>query len=410
MALEDIYIGRQPIYDKQLNLAAFELLYRDNSNNSANFSDGDYASSQVIINAFMEIGLENLVGSSPAYINLTRGFFNGDQPLPLAREQVVLEFLEDIEPDQTIIDGLIRLRKQGYKIALDDYVYSESHHELLDHADIIKIDVGHTPPDILEKELALFKQRNITLLAEKVETQEMYAQCKALGFDYFQGYFFCKPLIIKGKQLPSNRIAIMNLLAEVQDPEVQITSLEERISNNVTLSYRLLRYINCATFALRREVESVHQAIVLLGMQNIKNWLSLMLMAKGGNDKPHSLMTTALLRGRMCETIAAERSDMVREQAFTIGLLSVLDALMDQPMEDLLDNIPLSSEIKMALLDHDGQLGVLLASVLAYEQHNTEALQQLNVDIDHFRKHYLNAIPWADETSQTLYEPVQSGH
>ncbi|QKQ26591.1 EAL and HDOD domain-containing protein [Candidatus Reidiella endopervernicosa] len=315
---EDVYIGRQPIYNAKLELVGYELLYRDNSNNNANFNDGDYASSQVIINTFMELGLENIVGSSLAFINLTRGFFNGDQPFPLAKEQVVLEFLEDIDPDQTVLDGLTQLRENGFRIALDDYIYDDQHKVLLDYADIVKVDVAHVSDEQLPELVALYKERGATLLAEKVESYGQFTRCQALGFNYFQGYFFCKPKIIQGKQLPSNRIAVMNLLAEVQNPEVEISTLEEKITNNVTLSFRLLRYINCASFALRREVESVHQAIVLLGLQNIKNWLSLMLMAKGGNDKPHELMTTALLRARMCETLAADQG-LVREQAFTVG-------------------------------------------------------------------------------------------
>ncbi|OOZ38971.1 hypothetical protein BOW53_13520 [Solemya pervernicosa gill symbiont] len=405
---EDVYIGRQPIYNAKLELVGYELLYRDNSNNNANFNDGDYASSQVIINTFMELGLENIVGSSLAFINLTRGFFNGDQPFPLAKEQVVLEFLEDIDPDQTVLDGLTQLRENGFRIALDDYIYDDQHKVLLDYADIVKVDVAHVSDEQLPELVALYKERGATLLAEKVESYGQFTRCQALGFNYFQGYFFCKPKIIQGKQLPSNRIAVMNLLAEVQNPEVEISTLEEKITNNVTLSFRLLRYINCASFALRREVESVHQAIVLLGLQNIKNWLSLMLMAKGGNDKPHELMTTALLRARMCETLAADQG-LVREQAFTVGLFSVLDALMDQPMDDLLDNMPLSGDTKMALLDHEGALGEILQGVLAYERNDLFSLHSTGLSIEHCREHYLRALPWADETSHSLYEAAPAG-
>ncbi len=406
--VEDLYIGRQPIYDRDLSVVAYELLFRDDQENRAEFDDGDYASTQVIINTFMELGLENIVGSSPAYINLPRAFFTGEHPLPFTSEQVVLELLEDVAADPLTLSGLARLRHEGFKVALDDFEHEEARLELLDHADVVKVDLSITDMAILPERLADYQQRGLKVLAEKVESQEDYQRCHELGFDLFQGYFFCEPKIIRGKPLPSNRLSIMNLLAKVQDPKVQVAELESLISKNLTLSYRLLRYINCATFALRREVDSIHQAILLLGLINIKNWLSLMLMSKGGADKPRELMTTALLRARFCELLAAERRGLNREQAFTVGLFSVLDALMDQPMDELLDAMPLSTEIKLALIDHEGELGRLLAGVTAYERGDYTGLKQMGIDISGYRGHYLEAISWADEATRTLYEKPQT--
>ncbi len=407
--VEDLYIGRQPIYDRDLSVVAYELLYRDGLDNRAEFEDGEHASTQVIINTFMELGLESIVGSSPAYINLPRAFFVGAHPLPFTSEQVVLELLENIAADPLTLSGVARLRHEGFKIALDDFEHDEARLPLLEHADVVKIDLTLTAREQLPELLADYQGRGLKVLAEKVESQEAYQYCHDLGFDLFQGYFFCEPKIISGKPLPSNRLAIMNLLSKVQDPKVQVAELESLISKNVTLSYRLLRYINCATFALRREVDSIHQAILLLGLINIKNWLSLMLMSKSSTDKPRELMTTALLRARFCELLVAERRGLNREQGFTVGLFSVLDALMDQPMDELLDAMPLSTEIKLALIDHEGAMGQMLAGVTAYERGDYVLLKELGVDISGYRSHYLEALTWADEASRTLYEQPSRG-
>ena len=224
--MNDIYIGRQPIYDRKLDVYAYELLFRAASDNSANFTDGDKATSDVIVNTFLEIGLDNIVGNRLAFINLTRAFFVGEHTISLPRDRVVLELLEDIEADEEVINSVKRLSEQGYSIALDDFIYHESLQPLVQLADIVKIDIMAMSRDEIREHVQALRQHPLRLLAEKVETQEEHDYCMELGFDYFQGYFFAQPKVIRGQRLPNNRLAILKLLSRLQDPEITSKQLE----------------------------------------------------------------------------------------------------------------------------------------------------------------------------------------
>lgn len=399
----NIFVGRQPIFNRKQEVVAYELLYRaSNEGNFAEFADGDRATTEVIINSVLDIGLESIVGSHPAYFNLTGSFIRGDHPLPLDNRQVVLEILEDIEPDEHVINGMRQLAENQFIIALDDFVYSDKFIPLLEIAHIVKLEVmGKCEAELREriKELEPFQ---VKLLAEKVETHEEFEMCKALGFEYFQGYFLCKPHIIEGRSMPANRLVVLSLLAKLQDPNADIEELEQLIVQDVSLTYRLLRFINSAAFALSKEVESVHRALILIGTNTIKKWVNLLLLARI-DDKPRELMRTALIRGRMCELLAdLHNHPRDRDQYFTCGLFSVLDALMDRPMADLLAELPLNSEVKEALLENLGEAGMVLTEVLNYEKGAWQALMQSGIPAKDFRNCYLQAVMWADESMGSL--------
>ncbi len=279
----DIFIGRQPIYDKNLNVYAYELLFRaGQQQNAANIVDGDIATTNVVLNALTEIGMDKLVGEQLAFINLPRNFLLtlGDDPVPEIKHQIVLEILEDIAADDEVVAAVQDLSTNGYTIALDDFVYNASLQPLVDNANVIKIDLMALDEDSLSDHVSKLANGKRKLLAEKVETQEEFERCKQLGFDYFQGYFFCKPNIVKGQRAPANKLAVMKVLASLQSPDLDTKELTQTISQDVTLSYRLLRYINSAQFGLGKQIDSIKRAVVMLGRNTIRNLASLIALSQ----------------------------------------------------------------------------------------------------------------------------------
>lgn len=398
--MPNLYIGRQPIYNRKLDVVAYELLYRDNDQNHARVTDGDTASSQVIINALLEIGLENLIGKHQAFINLTRSFLLDTAFLQLPKEQLVLEVLEDIALDAEMLTALEHLSKEGYTIALDDFVFHELARPALEIADIVKIDVLALSVEAIQEHVSLLKKYNLKLLAEKVETHEMLEQCQAWGFDHFQGYFLSRPKIVEGRRMPAIRLTALRTLGILQNPSLSFDNLKEVVAQDVTLSYKLLRYINSAAVALPRKVDSIHQALIIAGINCIRMWATLMVLSNV-DDKPHSLMTTALTRAKMSELLANAMGLKDLHTFFTVGLFSTLDALMDQPLAEILEALPLSDTVKDALLHHQGLHGDILRAVLSYEQNKGQEQIQ-NLDLDRIRNAYLEAIKWADEASGSL--------
>ena len=399
--MSDIFIARQPIYDRRLMVYAYELLHRAGGDyNHADVTDGDDATSQVLITALMEIGLPELVGQSRAFVNLTRQHILNGLPPTLAQDNVVLEVLEDIAPDQELISALTNLKAAGYTIALDDFIYHESKHALVELADIIKIDVLDLQGRSLTDHVKQLLPMSVKLLAEKVETPEEFDACKALGFDYFQGYFFCKPNIVKGKRTQTSRIAIMQLLTKLQDPNLDFDELQKLVSQDISLSYRILRYINSAHLSLGKKIESMRHAIILLGLNTIKTWVNILAMSRI-DDKPYELILTALIRARMCETLATNTSLLV-QNAFTVGLFSTLEAFIDKPLDEILATLPLADELHNALLNHTGELGQLLSLVLNYERGQWDDFSAAHFDVLTLRTAYLDAIRWASELSGSL--------
>lgn len=399
--MHSIYVGRQPIYDRDLNVYAYELLYRGGEHNQADFPDGDTATSQVILNTFLDIGLNQIVGHHPAFINMTRNFLVGTSPLPLPPERVVLEILEDIDIDPELVAAISALAASGYRIALDDFVYHDTLRPLVEVADIIKIDLMALDRTGLKEHVSILQNNDAILLAEKVETQEDYEFCRELGFDLFQGFFFCRPNVIKGQRIPANRLATLQLLSALQQPDSEVKELEKIISQDVSLSYRLLRLINSAFYSPARPIESIRQAVVYLGSSAIKNWATLLSLAKIEN-KPDELITTALVRAKMCELFAQEVAQKNQDSFFTVGLFSTLDAMIDAPMDEIISSLPLAEEITAALLRHEGSAGQALACVLAYEHGDWEQVEFEGLDSDKIQNIYLQAVTWADELTSAI--------
>lgn len=396
LATDEIFVGRQAIFDLKLNTYAYELLFRDGEVSVANITDGNRATSQVINNAFLVIGLEQVVQHHYAFINLTRDFLLGNIPFPLPPEKVVLEVLEDIAVDAELVSALKDFKDKGYKIALDDFILSEKNSVLVPFADIIKIDLMLLNQKQLIEQVKALKEFNVKLLAEKVETKQEFELCKQLGFDYFQGYYFCKPDIIAGKQLTPNRLALLEMISTLQNSDCRFEDLEVIISKDVAISYKLLRIINSSFYSLAKPIASIQTALVILGLQALRNWVTVIGLSQI-DDKPKELINSSLARAKMCELLAIEHG-YDKGSAFTVGLFSMLDALMDQPLKDLLDKLPLADEISEALLGHNGDLGKLLALVISYEENNWEELEKkATVPVHTLRQAFIDSLEWSNE-------------
>ena len=399
--MADVFIGRQPIFDPDLKVIAYELLYRRGQVSSADVIDGDLATSEVLVNSILEIGLDKIVGRHKVFFNFTRRFLLEQQHIPFPSEQVVIEVLEDILPEPEIIEAARAYSQRGYNIALDDYVFTPGMEPLLEVADIIKIDLRGVDRKKLEANIPSLAARGLVLLAEKVETYEEFQFCKDLGFSCFQGYFLSHPKVIQGRSLPPNRLSVLRLIAALMQPDLEIADLERIIETDVILSVKLLRHINSSFFGLVSPVNSIRHAVSLLGMQHVRNWANMIAMASV-DDKPLELVTMALIRARMCELFSRKEGVGDSATSFTVGMFSVLDGLMDLPMEEILATLPISDEVSEAILHHSGPIGTYLRCCQAYERGDWEKTNLLKADTQAVTDIFLQAISWADEAMAQL--------
>ncbi len=400
MLKQTALVGRQAIFDRQMEVFGYELLYRDGTGNSANIMDGDEATARVVVNTFLELGIDRIAGNAYAFLNLTANFFLSQQYEVLPTENVILEVLETIAPTPEVLEALIQARQKGYLIALDDFILRESHRALMEHTDLVKVDVLVLTNEELKQQVEMLKEYPVRLLAEKVEDQGMYEQCLALGFEYFQGYFFCKPQIMEGVSLSGNRMAVVLLLAKLQDPLIDLHELEGLVKNDVALSVKMLRFVNSASVGLPRSVDSISQAIGLVGTERMRQWATFLALAQTG-DKPSELMRVALIRAHMCEALCPLYG-VDPGQGFTAGLFSILDAFFDCEMRQLLADLPLAREILDALLKREGVLGVNLEGVLAYERGEWDLCSVQAVAPEKVNSVYWESVEWANGVMETV--------
>lgn len=392
--MHSISVGRQAVFDRSMSVVAYELLYRTPGNDECSDVDGDKATSEVIMAALTEIGLHSLIGDKIAFVNMTRHFLVNTDPLPFPPNQVVLEVLENIEIDDDLLQALSRLGGVGYRLALDDFVYRAGMDSMVAMADIVKVDIQAIPPDELPSQVQALRQWPVQLLAEKVETPEEFARCTRLGFDLFQGYFFCRPRRVDQRRIPVVRQRILQLLARLSDPNVKVTELATIAQEDFSLSFRLLKLINSAQFGIRRNVSSIQEAIVMLGLDVVRS-IATVIVLSGLDDHPDELYRLSLIRAKMCELIAA-RVSLATDSAFTVGLLSTLDAMMDCSMERVMENLSLNDVLKVALIRQEGPLGGILSAVLAYERGDFDSPSLLAVCPKSPAREYLQSIRWAE--------------
>ncbi|MEX0829403.1 MAG: HDOD domain-containing protein [Nitrospirales bacterium] len=397
----EVFVGRQPILSPTMKTIGYEVLYRNCELGQAIFVDEDVATATVLLNAYLDIGLEHVVGSHLAFLNIPTQFLLSRLCESLPKNRVVLEILENVKPTPQVIDNLTSLSQQGYTIALDDFVYAEKFKPFLELADIVKIDVLGKSEEQLHREVSQLRDSRVRLLAEKVETPEVYALCKQLGFYYFQGYFFFRPDIIRGREIPANRIALLELMGKIHDPHIPFKSLVAHIRNDLSLSYKVLRYVNSAYVGLPKRVDSIDHAACLVGIDRIRTWATLIIMASG-QTQATEILVIALVRAKMCERLGYRLGDSSPEKYFTMGLLSVLEALYESPMQDLIDNLPLHADITDALVNGTGEMGMVLSCVRAYEEGEWMELKHLQLNPSTIRGIYLEAIDWANHFSSII--------
>ncbi|MFB6359111.1 MAG: EAL and HDOD domain-containing protein, partial [Thiohalorhabdaceae bacterium] len=316
---------------------------------------------------------------------------------PVARERLVVEVLEDIRVDERVEAAVRALGKAGVRIALDDFLWENDQKALTNRADFIKVDVQALSDAELERyaqELAVFPGR---LIAEKVETAAEWARCRELGFELFQGYFFARPQTVSKHRLPTDRTQILRLVARLQDPDVDLAELVEQ---DASLSYRLLRLINSAYFPIRNRVDDIRRATVYLGIKGLRTWVTWLALSRI-DDKPTELKLVTLERAQMAR-LMAPLFGVEAQQAFLVGLFSTLDALMDRPMAEVVADLPLSEEVKAALIGREGDLGGLLAALFQYEQGEWEVLAEAGFDVESMGQAYLEALEWAEGINSSL--------
>ena len=359
----DVAVVRQPIADHRHAVVGYELLFDGES--PATATDAK-ATSALLVDAFGDIGLEVLAGRHPAWMTIARNFLIEIGPPPVRPDRAVLQ-IAAYAAREDMLAVLQQLGRSGYTLALDDYDGRADVEPLLGLCSIVKVQVDERDDATLEAILAAPRLHNSLLVARGVASAEDFARCQALGFTYFQGDFFAKPRVMRHRGVGTGGVSSLRALGELSAADASFDDLERIISSDVGLSIKLLRYVNSAFFALPRNIGSVREALTLLGTRTVRRWATVMALSAIPNA-PHELVAIALHRGRMCEMLAGSALPEERETLFTIGLFSVADGLLGAPMEEVLESLPFSDEIRAALLRREGPKGELLSSVVAYER------------------------------------------
>jgi EAL and modified HD-GYP domain-containing signal transduction protein len=386
------HIVRQPIYDAGVKVVGYELIVRGDES----ASDADATTASTVA----QIGL-NLVAGGDAWVPLSGGFLFGGHAAALPPDRVVFEVAPELGNDPEALAAIGRLKSQGYGIAVDPFTAGDDVMPLLAMANAVKLD-GTLDRATLAEHAAAARRAGAQVVAKNVETHEAFETLKNLGFDLFQGHFLCEPKVVEGRPIQINNLNRLRLVAELQDPDVDMPTLGKVVSRDVGLSYNLLRFVNSAFFSVPRRIGSIREALILLGLGHVRRWATLMALLQS-NDKPHELIVTGLVRARMCELVAnarGERRDA--EEYFTIGLFSVVDALMDVSLIEVLRQLPFSEEIMDALLRYAGPKGELLHGVLAYERGDFGELIRLVPAGTTPADFYAQAVEWATEAGGGL--------
>ena len=326
----------------------------------------------------------------------------------LPKEILIIEILENIEPTEEIIAACKKLRKSGYHLALDDFVFEKKFIPLIELADIIKVDLKLS--DIRESRAIVQNYcsgKNIKFLAEKLETHEEFEQALQEDYSYFQGFFFSKPVIISRKEIPGSKINSLQIISEVSLPEVDFNKLETLFKHDISLSFKLLKFINSAFFSFSSQINSLRQALTLLGINEIKKWVSLIILKDLGSDKPEEVIITSIVRARVCEMIAEQTLlKNLSSELFLMGMFSTIDTFMNRPMDEILEELPLSDNIKDALLSRVGPFSNIFNLVLVYEKSEwnkvSEYAEELNIDQSKIPDLYIKSLEWTNQLFDQL--------
>lgn len=398
----EVFVARQAIFDRNQNVFGYELLYRKSITNGFEGNDGDLATAEVVTNSFLLIGIESLTGGKKAFINFTRNLLEIDIATLLPNDLLMVEILEDIEPDDKLIEACQRLKDYGYKLVLDDFVYHRKFEPLIKIADYIKIDFLQTDP---EQRIALIKElggTGIKFIAEKIETRKDYELAVMAGYDYFQGYFFSKPVVVSGRDMRTYEVNYFQIINEVNKPEPDFGKIEAIIRKDISLTYKLLKYINSAAYGFKSKITSIKHALIILGTTELKKWINLVALKAISSNKPDEIVRSCLIRARFGELLTCRIGmPQLKSDLFLVGLLSMIDTLTDKPLSDALSQLSLSEEITNALLRKEGTHRDLFDLVLAYERGDWNLFcslaESFSLSLPEVPKLFITALNWADE-------------
>jgi EAL and modified HD-GYP domain-containing signal transduction protein len=394
------FIARQPIFDRKLEVVGYELLFRGRGYAGDGLSDDpERATATVVLNSFTELELKRIVGHKTAWVNVGRDFVIDGlaQVIPVGLGG--LEISDSEVFDEELTGALRDLKALGYRLALDGFGADSEVAEVLDLFDVVKLNVLELGQDGLSDAMERLAGRPCQVLAHRVATHPDHELCVGLGCDLFQGYFFCQPAVVGTRSISANRLALLQVVAALQRSDVELSDVEKLIARDVALSFRMLRYVNSAFFGVRSEVRSIGHALALLGLENARRWATLSVLASV-DDKPTELTLTALTRARFCE-LAGEELGLAggSSELFTLGLFSVIDALMDTPMQDVVDSLPLADDMREALVHRRGPLGELLDAVAARERGESGG----GATLPHADELYLRSVIWANTAAESLF-------
>lgn len=411
--MQEIFLGRQPILDRNQDLVAFELLFRSGQNASANVTDDVAATASVIVNAYGELGIESVLGRHRGFINVSSQLLMDDMIHFLPRAQVVLEILETVEITDEVVRRCIELKEMGYHLALDDVTEANDRiRPLLPIVDMVKVDLLRLETGMLSRAVDSFKPWPLMLVAEKVDSAEQADLCMALGFQMFQGYYFARPQVISGKSADPSKLALLRLLTlTMGDTEVAV--IEQEFKHHPNLAYNLMRLVNSAACGLPQKINSLKHGIVLLGRKQLQRWVQLLLYTTGRSKSAfvNPLLQMAATRGKLMEHIAEAdrpRDKDYHDRAFMVGILSLLDTLLGMPLAEIVDYLNLADELKAALLERQGHLGRLLALLEKKEANDVAAVQDILgelafMGLGELITAELDAVNWANRIGETAH-------
>lgn len=394
----NVHVARQPIFDKNMKVYAYELLYRSEEGVNDERS-GNQKTGEVVFNTLVTLGLDNMLNGRKAFINFTKDTINSEMPNMFSNEVLVVEILEDVIPDEAFINQCQLLKNQGYVLALDDFDSSYTYEDVIGLVDIIKVDFMTTSP--YEREVLLEKYRayDVKFLAEKVETQDEFDEAVKLGYDFFQGFFFSKPVIVSGNDFRIFNSTYVMLLSELNMLEPSYDKLEEVVKKDFSITFKLLKLVNSAAFYSRNRITSIRHALTMLGFRELKKWFSLLMIRDAGESQPREVIRMSLIRAKMYESLLKQTVYKAQSsEGFLIGLLSLADVILDRRMEEILIDLPLDDHIAKVLKREEGHFTDLLVMIEAYEQGAFDRVKEIsdtfNLDLLDVSNYYLEAIDW----------------
>ncbi len=405
-AARTVYAARQPILGRKTEVFGYEILFRGGPENRFDCDDVERASATSIEQSTAVIGLDSLVGDRMAFVNLTRGALLAGYHRLMPRERSVIELLESIEPDAEVMDAIRAVRADGYRVALDDYTFQTASDPLLDVIDLVKVDFRLAPRLACDpRALEPLRRRKLQLLAEKVETHQEHDAATSAGYQLFQGYYFCKPQMIEARDLPPSKLSVLRFLAEVSREDASFERLEELFRTDVSLTMRLLRYLNSAAFGWRHEIGSLRHALALMGLRPLRKWAMMMGMISLCDDRPNELAVTALARARFAEKLAPAAGLVQQEvELFLTGMLSLADTMVGRPTQEVIANLALPESVRAALLEGGNPIHSVLEVVTAYERGDWQRVEAVKptraLDDRTLNEAYVDSLAWAEATAR----------